>query len=203
MAGRIPDAKVKSATGHDWDHWTSVLDDFRKNGYNHTAAAKHLNVDHGVSAWYSQAITIQYEHDHGLRAKRQKTSGEFECTVSRTINATHEACWQAWADPEEWSAWMNTRQTHDFRVGGEYSNSDGDISVFTIIEPMTRIRFTWAHPRHSPGSHVTIEFRPVDPNRTQIGLVHGNLANTEEADELASAWRQMMDQYRNHLEEDR
>ncbi len=200
MKDRIAEDKVVKATGHGWDHWFGVLNSFAVQGYDHTSAAKHLVEKHGVSMWYAQTITIQYEQERGLRGKRQKTSGEFECSVSRTISAPLASCWNAWANAEDLSAWMNCQHQQEFVVAGRYSNSDGDMGEFTIIEPMQRIRFTWEHPNHKPGSRVTIEFSEKEDARTLVRLVHGRLADTAEADDLSKAWGQMMDQLKAWLE---
>ncbi|MBA2564208.1 MAG: GNAT family N-acetyltransferase [Gemmatimonadetes bacterium] len=66
-ARRIGDEAVQRATGKAWPEWYRVLKrwDVRKNG--HGATARHLREEHGLSPWWSQAVTIRYEWEAGLR----------------------------------------------------------------------------------------------------------------------------------------
>jgi uncharacterized protein YndB with AHSA1/START domain len=64
-----------------------------------------------------------------MEAKASKTkatlvAGEPVIIMERMINATPEAVWRAWEDPEAFAQWMGpgastiTMQSSDFRVGG-------------------------------------------------------------------------------------
>ena len=49
-------------------------------------SARHLYDDHGVPGWYSQGITVAYERARGARALNQRMSGDYEVSVTRTVN---------------------------------------------------------------------------------------------------------------------
>jgi hypothetical protein len=58
---------VKAKTGKDWKAWFAILDKFDLKKKGHAPAAKHLRDKHGLTPWWSQAVTIRYEWDRGLR----------------------------------------------------------------------------------------------------------------------------------------
>jgi len=64
---KMSDEAVKAKTGKDWKGWLAVLDKFDVKKKGHTLAAKYLREKHGLDEWWSQAVTIRYEWERGLR----------------------------------------------------------------------------------------------------------------------------------------
>jgi hypothetical protein len=64
---RISDEAVKAKTGKSWNQWFKILDrmDVKTNG--HRFAAMNLFHTHKLNPWWSQAVTIRYEWERGLR----------------------------------------------------------------------------------------------------------------------------------------
>ncbi|MBX2804138.1 MAG: DUF4287 domain-containing protein [Myxococcales bacterium] len=83
--GAVSEEATLAKTGHGFDHWFGVLDRFGAPDKGHTASARHLREDHGVSPWYAQSISIAYERARGLRVLNQATAGSFQVSVSRTL----------------------------------------------------------------------------------------------------------------------
>lgn len=200
MSTRIPEQKVNEATGHGWDHWFEVLDKFNVAKHGHTKAAKHLREEHGMDAWWCQSVSIQYEHERGLRENRQQTVGTFQVSVTRTLAVALEKAWDAWADPKNVSEWMKTKHRQDFEEDGTYSNSDGDQGRFKKIVPNKRIVFTWGHANHTPGSDVIVEFSSKEEGRCTVKLTHRKIHTQQEAEDLVKSWRRAMDRYKEWLE---
>lgn len=75
---------VIRATGHGWDHWVALLDDWDAPGRTHAEIARHLVEAHQVSGWWAQGITVSYERVRGMR-KVGETSDGFMATASRTV----------------------------------------------------------------------------------------------------------------------
>ena len=75
---KIGDKAVKEKTGKTWEHWFKALDGFNVKENGHKLAAKHLADKYKLSPWWSQAVTIRYEWERGLRTiknQRQVTPG--------------------------------------------------------------------------------------------------------------------------------
>jgi uncharacterized protein YndB with AHSA1/START domain len=123
-----------------------------------------------------------------------------EVVVERTITASAEAAFDAWSSLEKQSAWYTTGTKHDFRVGGRYSNADGDCGSYLEIVPNARLAFTWEQPCHSPGSKVLIEFMPVDTDVVNVRLTHSNLSQPEDASDLLLGWEWALDSLKSYLE---
>jgi len=69
---KISSDVVKAKTGKTWSDWFKILDGFdvKKNG--HKLAAKHLLERHKLGLWWSQAVTIRYEWERGLRTMKNQ-----------------------------------------------------------------------------------------------------------------------------------
>jgi len=52
---------VVEKTGKTWEEWDAILDDFDVAANGTPAASKHLREAHGVSIWWSNAITTRYK----------------------------------------------------------------------------------------------------------------------------------------------
>jgi hypothetical protein len=107
-SGYVPsmsDAKVAAKTGKGWQAWFQLLDAAGAAKLSHGAIAELLSGRHGVGAWWSQMVTVEYERARGLRAPHQSSSG-FGVTISRTIAAPLAALYRAAATPAQRRRWF-------------------------------------------------------------------------------------------------
>lgn len=105
--GAVTETRCREVTGHGFDHWFGVLDRFSAPKQGHRAAARHLQDDHALSAWYAQAITVLYERARRLRALNQ-SSGGFQVSVSRVWGGTFEAIKPYLTNESRRTAWLET-----------------------------------------------------------------------------------------------
>src|SRR5258708_7929553 len=80
----MSDASVKARTGKDWSDWFAALDKEGATTLEHKAIAAMLSKKHGVSSWWSQMVTVEYERSRGLRVRHEK-AGAFSVAVSKTV----------------------------------------------------------------------------------------------------------------------
>lgn len=204
MAGEatrsIRDEKVATATGKRWEQWFRILDRWKAIDKGHKETARHLHAAYGLSAWWSQTVTIEHERARGVRETMQRTSGTFATDVTRTIDCGIRKAFAAWRDPAHLSAWFTKKAEQDFRAGGRYSNADGDRGTFLAVEPPRRIRFTWENPNHHTGSVVEVRFARKEDGRTVVRLTHARLGTKAEAEDLRGAWSWAMDSLKSYLE---
>ncbi len=69
---KISDEKVKVKTGKTWRQWFKILDglDVGKNG--HRFASMTMFKKYKLNPWWSQAVTIRYEWERGLRTVKNQ-----------------------------------------------------------------------------------------------------------------------------------
>jgi uncharacterized protein YndB with AHSA1/START domain len=197
---RPAEETVRERTGKGWPEWLDVLDEFDCRAKGHTATAKWLEAEHGLTSWWAQTVTVQYERERGIREIGQRHDGKFALNVTRTIAAPVERVWNAFADEKEMSTWFTTGHRHDFREGGSYSNGDGDKGKYTKIAPQERLHFTWENEKHCPGSLVIVEFMPKGAEKTTVAITHEKLPDKAGVDDMKTGWSWALDCLKSYLE---
>jgi uncharacterized protein YndB with AHSA1/START domain len=198
---QINDAAVRKATGQVWDYWFRVLDRWKAIEKGHTATARYLKEVHQLPGWWSQMVTVQHEKERRARVVGQR-GRTFEVGVTRTVAAPVDRCFRVFLEPKEQSAWFTTKAKADLRVGGRYSNADGDQGEFLAIQPTRRLRFTWENAKHCPGTVVEVTFIAKDKtkSKTLVALTHQKLASTKDRESMKRGWSWAMDSYRSYVE---
>ena len=121
-------------------------------------------------------------------------------SLQRIIHAPLSRLWRAWSDADELSQWFTDEAAHDFRVGGRYSNSDGDTGEYLEIVPEELIRFTWEQPDYSAGGVVVVRFRAISEEVSEMMLEHEGIACDDESD-FRAGWTMAIDALVRYLED--
>ena len=66
---------------------------------SHKEIAVLLNTLHGVSPWWSQHVTVEYERARGMRERYQTTRG-YQVSVTKTLPVPLSTLYAAFADVE-------------------------------------------------------------------------------------------------------
>lgn len=195
----ISDVAVTKATGHGWGYWLAQLDRWGAAAKGHPATARHLMERHGLSAWWAQTVTVRHEKERGLRVLHQRPAG-FSVSVTRTLAVPVATAWEAWTSARAWNRWFTTRARLALRVGGRYSNGEGDRGEFRTITPGRRLVFTWENAVHCPGTLVEVRFAAKGRGRSTVTVEHQRLASAEDAAAMKEGWSWAMDSLRAWLE---
>ena len=143
-----PEAVVK-ATGKGPEEWNSVLDGAGARGMTHKEIAALLREEHGVSPWWSQHVTVEYERSRGMRERYQTTRG-YQVSVSKTVGVPLSELYGAFADIEQRGRWLAEapitvrKDTPEKTTRATWTDGDGtetslDISYYASGEGKSRI----------------------------------------------------------------
>jgi hypothetical protein len=180
--GAVSDARVRATTGHGLDHWFAVLDAFGAVERGHTAAARHIQRDHGVSAWYSQGITVAYERARGVRTLNQLCSGDFAVSVSKVVGAPPAGVADAFARHERRARWLAAAPDllRALDAGLAAPKSKG---VRVRDGKDARLRYT------SDGVTVEVRLDPKPDGRTTVVVDTTKLRDAAAVERHRAAWR--------------
>lgn len=118
----------------------------------------------------------------------EKCTDQYTLRLIKTVRAKAGTSFDAFTDPTQLSRWFTEEATADLRIGGRYSNSDGDKGKFLEIDPPRWVKFTWENEKHCPNTIVEVEFVDSSPGRTEIHLTHSSLASKENVEEMKEGW---------------
>ena len=156
------------ATGHGFEHWFGLLDEWGAVERSHTEIARWLMDEHEVAGWWAQSVTLSYERARGRRAPGQRANG-FAISASKTVAVPAERLFDAFEDESLRERWL----------------PGADLSLRKATAP--RI----AHYDWEDGStrvHVYIEERAAD--KGTVTVEHERLPDAETADEMKAWWRE-------------
>ncbi|HYE76899.1 MAG TPA: SRPBCC family protein, partial [bacterium] len=118
----------------------------------------------------------------------------------RTLPHAPETVWEALTDPKALNKWFTTKAKQDLKVGGRYSNGDGDQGTFVTIKPPKKLTFTWENPEHSPGSLVVFDLWPKEGGKTLLRVTQSKLQDQAAVDAQKEGWSWALDSLKHYLE---
>ncbi|SFO71537.1 hypothetical protein SAMN05660464_0706 [Geodermatophilus dictyosporus] len=96
---------IERTTGRTWDEWLRFLDAIGARDLDHGAIALRVYEELGdvfeQRGWWTQSVTVAYEHHIGRRVPGQRSDGTFQTSVSRATPLPMTelmARWRAFAD---------------------------------------------------------------------------------------------------------
>ena len=99
MATQGPQTGVRRGTGRERAEWFAVLDDWGGAARPYGEIAGWLRAEHGLSAWWAQKLTVEYQQARGTRPPGIRRDGTFEVTGSKAIAAPRARVYAAVVDP--------------------------------------------------------------------------------------------------------
>lgn len=175
LAG-IHDAAVRKATGRGWRQWCTRLDRAGARDLTHRQIASLLAQRFGLSAWWSQMVTVGYEQARGRRRPHQSASG-FQVSASRTMDAPAADAYRAWRDTRRRRRWL-----------------DHPLTIRTATAD-TSLRITWPDT-----THVDVRIYPKGPQRCQVVVQHRKLPAAGRVAPTRQFWRDALTRLASRLE---
>ena len=176
------DKKFLEKTGHGLDYWFGVLDRFGAVEKGHTAAARHLYETHKVDGWYAQGITVSYERARGVRQANQRCDGEFEVSVSKTMNGNARTVTSALSNP---SVRKRVSKSAPELFSALWRALDSPTSKGVVIRPdgLGRFRYTW------DGTTVQLYLAPKTGGKVSVVATNMKLGDASMVAERRGLWR--------------
>ena len=131
----------------------------------------------------------------------------FEVTLTKVIPTNVKRAFEAWLDPAALARFMRpgakmpaARVEVDPRVGGAFSiiMLHGDVEmpqtgVYKIIDRYDELAFTWLNDFAHEGSYVSLKFRALSEERTELLLHHVGLTSENSRNSHAFGWDKILE----------
>ena len=168
---RLSGEAVRRATGRDWDELFARLDAWGAAGRGHGEIAAWLADEQGLDAWWSQAVTVEYEKARGLRPPGGGRDGTFEVGASKTVAVPVERLFAAFVDAELRERWL-----------------PGDVLRERTSQPGRSARFDW----EDGATRVSVAFTAKGEAKSQVALQHERLPDAGAAERTRAYWRERL-----------
>ena len=164
----MSDDAIRRRTGHGWEHWFDLLDEWGVTERSHTDAATWLREQQNTGGWNAQAIVVSYERARGLRAVGEHADG-FAISATKTVAVPVERLYDAFVDESLRASWL----------------PDGELRERTATKPRSA-RFDWGE----DGTRVHVVFAAKGEAKSTAALSHERLADGAEAQRMKAFWRE-------------
>lgn len=141
----------------------------------------------------------------------ERTENTYRLTVRRKMPAPREVVYEAWIDPQGIREWMcpgdstSAEAMLDVRVGGSYrivmKGKERDYvhtGVYQIVEPPSKLVFTWTQEGNEVPTLVTVEFLSHD-DESELVLTHERLPGVDARKRYEGGWATIADKFAAYL----
>ncbi|MED5550634.1 MAG: hypothetical protein VX529_14880 [Pseudomonadota bacterium] len=174
----ISDAAVARATGQTWAEWRHDLDAWAGE-LDHTALARRLKEERGLSGWWAQMVSGSWEMMTGRRDPHQRACGDgrYQASASRTVQAGPAAVQTAFDLPG----------FADWGPAGVFTRTSGT--------PGKSVNGQW-----SEGGRLAVWLTAKGTGKTQISLSHEGLETAQSCEHWKTEWRTALTRLKALLE---
>ena len=174
-----PEAVVK-ATGKTPEEWNSILDAAGARDLTHKEIAAMLREEHGVSPWWSQHVTVDYERARGMRERYQTTRG-YQVSVSKTLPTPLSELYVAFADLSRRGQWL----------------PEAPITVRKDT-PEKTTRATWTDGDGTETS-LDVSYYASGDSKSRITVMQSKLVSTEDVEARRAYWKAALERLAEYL----
>ena len=168
------DAVIKAATGRSWAQWFRLLDRFDVEAAGHAGTVRHLAETHECPRWWRQRIAAAHAEARGLQDAPQTRS--LAANTSRTLSVSVDDLYRAWQGRGP-SKWLQAK----FKVQRANENKS--------------LRLDWPD-----RTRVEIYFWAKGERRSQVNVMHRQLADAAEVAAKKQFWTAALDKLQAALE---
>jgi hypothetical protein len=164
---------IKAATGRTWAQWFRLLDRMDVVEAGHEATVRRLADDYECPRWWRQRIAAAHAEARGLQAPQRRA---LAANTSRTLAVPIEELWRAWQGRAP-AKWLQSK----FKVQRSNENKS--------------LRLAWPD-----ATSVEIYFWAKGDRRSQVNIMHRQLADAKEVAAKKAFWAGALERLRAALE---
>lgn len=193
----ISDDAVREATGRGWRSWWKILDGWGAPRSSHAEIARFLADEHGLSGWWSQMVTVQYERERGLREIGETPQG-FQMGTQKTFLADEHSAWELLSSPDGLAIWLGVGAPAELVEGETYRLDDGTTGEVRVVSPGSHVRLTWRPPLWSHPSTLQVRAVKAASGRGAISFHHEKLPDASARQAMIEHWKDVLDRLASH-----
>lgn len=180
MALSISEDAILKGTGQPWSHWLHWLHGIEASELSHKDIASKLSEQNGISGWWAQMLTVQFEQAIGRRVAGQDCSGSFSVTASKTMPGSMDDALASW-------------QQHM-----KDCTAFSDIAISRGPDISSTEKWRYWRCGLADGSRVNINIYQKSPDKASLSIQHEKLESTEQVEHWRSYWKDRLKTLNNH-----
>ncbi len=171
---QVSDESLIKATGKPWAYWQEVFSHMDAKSLPHKEIATKLYEEHNVPSWWCQMLTVRFEQEIGRRQAGQRTDGDYDISVSKTIPGSMDDALVSWQEG----------------IGKQSEFNGVDINAPAETSESSKWRY-WRI-KLQDGSRVLINFSDKGEGKTLFQLQHEKIADEKAAGKWRAYWKNIL-----------
>lgn len=189
---------VRKATGRSFTQWFEVIESAGISSAPHKTIAEYLAALDGVSFWWAQSITVEYEKAVGRRVKGQTASGDFQVGVSKTLPVSTEVLWAFLESEKGLALLLSGGNSVDSPAGSgvldslmslDGSTGDGLRVYTTTFHEGSHLRLQYTEPGWAAHSILQIRVRAAATGKTTLSFHQEKLPDMSARETMKTRWK--------------
>jgi uncharacterized protein YndB with AHSA1/START domain len=193
MTKPISDEAVKKATGKPWEQWRDILKKSFTKDDIHKDIVTFLRDEYGLSHWWAQSVTVDFEQYTGKRKIGQTQTADYQTGVRKTMRAKADDVWDLLLSNKASSIWLGEQEIQEFKQGNKYQTKDGKSGEIRVIKPYHHIRLTWKLKEWENPSTLQIRVYSTPGKKATIAIHHEKLKDGKIREQMSKHWKEVLD----------
>lgn len=164
-------AGLRRATGRDREGWFALLDAWGATERPYREIVDWLTGEHGLTGWWAQKLTVEYEQAREVRAPGVRPDGTFTVSASKTVAVPVERLFSAFVDADLRESWL-----------------PGAAMRERTSQPGRSARFDW----DDGPSRVNVHLAAKGETKGQVTVEHERLPDTATAERTRAYWQERL-----------
>lgn len=194
---------IQKSTGKSLEEWMEIIASRFPGGAPHKEIAAYLEHDRGLSPWWSQEVTVEYERAAGLRKVGETKDSGFQLGASKTFPVGVAELWRFISSPDGMELITGDRTAAADAYGAPGSTSAGsgipgsavsnkiDYNITTLKEG-SHMRMKWKLPEWSDYSILQVRVVEKGPDKSTLTFHHEKLADKETREKMKAYWKEKL-----------
>ena len=195
----ISDDAVKKSTGKVWKEWRKILSGLVSDDWSHKDIVALLRENYGISHWWAQTITVDYEKATGKRVTGQTYSAGFQIGVQTTVLLSKQEIWELLVSSEGIRTWLGDVEGFDFSEGTKYQTENGTIGEIRVLRPFHHVRLSWKPKDWVKPSTLQIAVVSKAEGKTAVRIHQEKLANESVRNQMRDHWQNVLNKLKGNI----
>ncbi len=184
FAGKSDEA-VKKATGKNWEEWFKILASIKASKMPHKDIVLWI-MDKGLiksgwpagrsfnEGWWAQSLVVGYEEKIGRRVWGQKTTGNYEVSIGKSLDGTPDEAFKTWENLVK-----NKKEFNKVKIKGDFRTS--------ITKEWRYWKVDLAN-----GSRVYANIGPKGDNQSSLSITLDKLKDKKAVESWRKYWKELL-----------
>lgn len=197
--GRVSSASVEKGTGKDWDQWLKILNKAGARAWTHQEIVVYLKKKYKLSLWWRQGVTYGFEVATGRRLDGQSLKGDYNLTITRSLNVSAREVWKFMSSTEGLAVWLEPMSDFSLSKSESYEVDGGIFGEVRSVKAFTHARLTWQDTDWLKPTILQLGIVPKGKAKSILYINHGGFKTVAVREQMRAHWKLRMDRVRDSL----